>query len=210
MGRLDYKALNRRHLPHFQPPAATLFVTSRLAGSIPKSVLDRWAAEHRASQKRARSDVGQASSLSLVSQRRRFVEYEKMLHEGLCGPLWLKDTQVASIVSDAIMFWDSKKYAVDAYCVMPNHVHMVLAPLVTDSVTMDPSSLGAIMHSVKSYTANKANVVLSRIGEFWSVSRRQLKVDGGSVCIAYATCSFVARAEPNDSLSAALSIQRSR
>jgi len=105
--------------------------------------------------------------LSSAFQRRQFVEYEKLLHQAVCGPLWLRDPEVASIVSDAITFRDSQTYALDAYCVMPNHVHVVLAPLVTGGRDEDPASLASIMHSVKSYTANEANGVLNRRGSFW-------------------------------------------
>ncbi|HPG47214.1 MAG TPA: hypothetical protein PKW76_16175 [bacterium] len=31
----------RRHLPHYQPPEATYFVTFRLAGSLPNQVMPR-------------------------------------------------------------------------------------------------------------------------------------------------------------------------
>jgi hypothetical protein len=129
LGKLDYKTFYRRHLPHFQPPGGTLFVTFRLAGSIPQAVLNRWAADNRAQQQGMRSDVGQASSLSSAFQQSRFVEYENLLHRAACGPLWLKDPELATIVSDAMMFRDSETHVVDAYCVMPNHVHVVLAPL---------------------------------------------------------------------------------
>jgi REP element-mobilizing transposase RayT len=114
-----------------------------------------------------RSDLGQASSLSSAFQQRRFLEYENLLHQAVCGPLWLKDPELASIVSDAIMFRDSQTHAVDAYCVMPNHVHLVLAPLAKDGPDLEPTSLASIMHSVKSYTGNQANKVLNRGGSFW-------------------------------------------
>ena len=39
MNNLEYQIFYRRHLPHFQPPGATLFITFRLAGSIPEEVL---------------------------------------------------------------------------------------------------------------------------------------------------------------------------
>lgn len=41
----EYKQFHRRKLPHRHSPGATLFVTFRLAGSIPKSVLAIWKAE---------------------------------------------------------------------------------------------------------------------------------------------------------------------
>jgi hypothetical protein len=34
-----YKELTRRHLPHWHPPDSTLFVTFRLADTIPQSTL---------------------------------------------------------------------------------------------------------------------------------------------------------------------------
>jgi len=42
MSQFAYKPIYRRNLPHVQPPGATLFVTFRLAGSLPKHVLDEW------------------------------------------------------------------------------------------------------------------------------------------------------------------------
>jgi hypothetical protein len=45
MSTLEYKLFYRRHLPHIQPPGATLFVTFRLAGSIPAEVLQQLRAE---------------------------------------------------------------------------------------------------------------------------------------------------------------------
>lgn len=39
MSSLDYKPFYRQHLPHYQPPGATLFVTFRLANSLPANVL---------------------------------------------------------------------------------------------------------------------------------------------------------------------------
>jgi len=39
MNPLDYQYFYRKNLPHFQPPGASLFVTFRLAGSIPVTLL---------------------------------------------------------------------------------------------------------------------------------------------------------------------------
>jgi len=45
MSQFDYQQFYEGHLPHIQPPDATLFVTFRLADSIPKHVLRLWKAE---------------------------------------------------------------------------------------------------------------------------------------------------------------------
>ena len=41
MNQLSYKHTYVKNLPHIQPPGATLFVTYRLAGSLPASVIQR-------------------------------------------------------------------------------------------------------------------------------------------------------------------------
>ena len=43
----EYKQFYRRNLPHIHSPGATLFITFRLAGSIPKSVIRYWQAERQ-------------------------------------------------------------------------------------------------------------------------------------------------------------------
>jgi hypothetical protein len=42
---LESQLLYRRHLPHIQPPGATLFLTSRLADSLSSDAVDRLRAE---------------------------------------------------------------------------------------------------------------------------------------------------------------------
>lgn len=41
MNTLQYQAQYRRKLPHYQPLRATLFITYRLAESLPESVMEK-------------------------------------------------------------------------------------------------------------------------------------------------------------------------
>ena len=43
---------------------------------------------------------------------------------------------------------------------MPNHVHVVFQP-------KEPNKLAEILHSWKSYSAQRANMILSRRGALW-------------------------------------------
>ncbi|HEY1422257.1 MAG TPA: transposase [Candidatus Acidoferrum sp.] len=70
------------------------------------------------------------------------------------------DLQVARIVADAIRHFDGKNYRLLAWCVMPNHVHVVFTPLADHK-------LAAILHSWKSFSAKQANLLLGRTGHFW-------------------------------------------
>jgi hypothetical protein len=47
MGHFDYKTSYRRNLPHLQPRGVTIFVTFRLAGSLPASLIDQWQEERK-------------------------------------------------------------------------------------------------------------------------------------------------------------------
>jgi leucyl-tRNA synthetase len=67
---------------------------------------------------------------------------------------------VAALVEGALKHFDGDRYELLAWCVMPNHVHAIFRPLGLH----DPS---AILHSWKSFTANKANETLRRSGEYW-------------------------------------------
>jgi putative transposase len=195
MGNLDYKLLYRRNLPHFQPIGGTFFITFRLAGSLPQAVLRRWASENVISQRQRRrlrpastsgTERGDGNETDLSPEqafaqttleinRRRFIEFETLLHRVAAGPTWLADDRVAKIVADAITYRSDTVYSLDAYCIMPNHVHLVFSPLpdsnrIPDS-TMNAEeaerSLSSIMHSLKTYTAHEANKVLAREGQFW-------------------------------------------
>ncbi len=62
-------------------------------------------------------------------------------------------------------YLDGRKYALIAYCIMPNHVHVVFEPLLEKPEHY--YSLGNIMQSLKGYTAWQANQILGRKGAFW-------------------------------------------
>src|SRR5581483_10984806 len=54
-----------------------------------------------------------------------------------------------------------QRYRLLAWCLMPNHVHVVMDMLE------GKASLGAIVRSWKSFTARRANEQLGRSGAFW-------------------------------------------
>ena len=96
--------------------------------------------------------------------RREFAMMEKWLDRATVGPAWLGDQRVAKIVSDALHYRDGKKYRLDVFSIMLNHVHVVFKPKMIGD---EPRSLSSIMHSLKLYTAREANKILQRSGAFW-------------------------------------------
>ena len=184
MNTLNYKPFYRRNLPHIQPPGATFFVTFRLAGSLPQAVLSQWQKEkqqYEAEEARL-TDEHDRGNHERKWQRRWFRRFEVLLDQGQAGRTWLKDEQIAMLVAESLRYRDNRVYRLDAYCIMPNHVHVVFAPLPivgqvgnlryrqgeqVDNLPDEYYSLASILHSLKRYTAQQANRILGRNGAFW-------------------------------------------
>lgn len=167
MSNLEYQLFYRRHLPHFQPPGATLFVTFRLAGSIPAEVMRQLLAEAEAVDAMLARipDPQERVQRAYLEQRRLFGRWDTALDTADAGPFWLHNPQVAGLVAESMHYRDKRVYDLEAFCVMPNHVHMVYTPLIKKD--RDYHALPAIMHSLKLYTSRRANLHLEREGDFW-------------------------------------------
>jgi putative transposase len=182
---MEYKQFYRRKLPHIHSPGATLFVTFRLAGSLPKAVIEKWKQEkiwlekeQQRIEKLSESENNQKEDF-LNFHRRWFAKFEDVLHQEESNVVWLKDERVAELVADSLKYRDGKVYHLKAFCIMSNHVHVVFKPLLDEKslkeiqgsnplkfVSSIPT-LGAIMQSLKGYTAHEANKILNRTGQFW-------------------------------------------
>ena len=81
------------------------------------------------------------------------------------SPVWLRDPRIAALVAASLHHLNGQVYALDAFCIMPNHVHIVMKPLPKPDNTYH--ALISMMHSLKRYTARQANLMLERRGSFW-------------------------------------------
>lgn len=168
MNKLTYQHTYRRHLPHIQPPGATLFITFRLAGSLPSHVVE--ALRHKSNQRLAAkqqplSDPTLRQQAEYEEQKRFFAEIDRYLDTVQDGPHWLKNPLVAQNLINSLHFRHGKVYDLDTFCIMSNHGHVLFTPLPNE--TGGYHSLSAIMHSLKRRTAREANAILGRQGAFW-------------------------------------------
>ena len=140
---MDHKGwYSRGYLPHFDSNEVIQMIGFRLADSLPEHVYERMKIE-----------AGPADKTKITES------VEQYLDSGH-GACYLRDPRVASIVENAFLFFDNKRYRLLAWAIMPNHVH-VLAEMFPNF------DLPAVIHSWKSFTAKEANKVLGRTGEFW-------------------------------------------
>jgi putative transposase len=167
VNNLDYRLFYQRHLPHYQPPGATLFVTFRLANSIPAVVRERLLEEANQSKSALEriTDPQERAHEADLAQRRLFGKWDRALGTISNGPFWLRVHPIATLVCQGLCYRNGQVYDLDAFCIMPNHVHVVFTPLPKADGTYH--AMSAILHSLKRYTAHEANRLLERQGDFW-------------------------------------------
>ncbi len=154
----------KRHLPHIQPLGGIIFVTFRLANSLPKKVIDQLKYDYK-SLVRLSENNKQHKRIYDRKIHELINRYDKYLHKTSKGPFYLRKTEMADLVCDTMKYHNGKTYDLISYCVMPNHVHILLQPYEISIEEYVPIS--KIMHNIKSYTANRINKILGRKGQFW-------------------------------------------
>jgi REP element-mobilizing transposase RayT len=146
------------NLPHWTAEGATYHVVFRLGDSVPAEVAEEWRQEREALH--AKAATGQLSAKErLVLTRACSEKVEKFL-DGGHGNCELADPENALIVKEALAHFDGERCRIHTWCVMPNHVHVVVEP-------MPEHELPELLHSWKRYTSREINKRLDRTGELW-------------------------------------------
>jgi REP element-mobilizing transposase RayT len=148
-----------RHLTHQIRAGVPLFVTFNLKGSLPDEV---WAELLRERERLERESARPHESLADRKVRHSkmiFAMTDRHLDAGRNGPLHLKNERAAKSVENSILFGVPERYRLFAYCVMPNHVHVLLTPIMR---------YRKLMQGIKGYTAHEINGLLGLRGQvFW-------------------------------------------
>lgn len=143
-------------LPHWTLTHGGIYaVTFRLADSLPKTVLERFLGEREVLTKN--SDKTQKETERLAHLHSEKIEAYLDAGSGAC---WLKRDDIAALMATALTHFEGIRCRLHAWCVMPNHVHVLVEPLAGNGLI-------AIVHSWKSFVANGANRLLKRSGAFW-------------------------------------------
>jgi putative transposase len=126
-------------VPHWDSVGQPVFVTFRLAGSLPEN--------------RVFPPANLASGEA-------FQAIDKLLDHVRTGPFFLEQSEIAQMVLEAIRDGDNRfrRYELHAYAVMPNHVHLLVTSRVPNAKWLGP---------LKGFTGSMANRILERTGAFW-------------------------------------------
>ena len=125
---------SRGYLPHFESSDVTQHVTFHLADSLPQTVLLQLEAELK-TLPAAKRDV----------ERRKRVDAWIDAGHGSCV---LRKPAIADMVQASLLTFNSQRYRLLAWVVMPNHVHVLFQPL-------NGWTVAKIVAAWKKFTARK-------------------------------------------------------
>ena len=153
----DETRMSRRKLPHWEQDGCTYFVTFRMVDSLAQSQLQEWEEDLRIWKD---FHPPPWDAITQADYSRRFTARIHGWLDAGAGSCMLARPDVREVVVGAIRHFEGTRYNLDAFVVMPNHVHVLVTP-------WEPWGLGQIQHSWKSYTAHEINRLLGRTGAFW-------------------------------------------
>lgn len=132
---------SRGYLPHFDSGKVAQSVTFRLVDSLPQEKLNIL-----------------EEQLSLLpetlAERERRTSIEQWLDSGM-GCCVLRHPEIAELVQNALLRFDGERYHLVAWGIMPNHVHVLLEPIMP---------LASIVKSWKSWTGKYARSRAMELG----------------------------------------------
>jgi REP element-mobilizing transposase RayT len=153
----DEVRIARRRLPHWRQPGVSYFITCRLADSVPQPLLRQW-----------RHECGiwlrlHPQPWSVDEQREyeaRFIgRMQEWLDAGLSA-CHMRRSDVRAEVEGCLLQFDGNRYDIDAFVLMPNHVHAVIKPT-------SGYDLSTVLQGIKGVSANRCNKLLRYRATFW-------------------------------------------
>ncbi|HWD93133.1 MAG TPA: transposase [Verrucomicrobiae bacterium] len=131
----------RGYLPHFDAPGVTQFVTFQLHDSFP---------------------VTRNAEFEMIARETEDLAKRKQLEAWLDrghGKCCLRRNDVAKLVETVLLENDGRDYQLQAWSVMPNHIHLV--------VDVRQVPLVKLIHVWKGKSSREANKLLGWRGPFW-------------------------------------------
>ena len=139
----------RNYLPHFDNKQYQM-ITFRLYDSVPQKVIEIWKVQLNQNNQ----DINQSEN------NRRILRLIDQYEDSGYGQCFLKDNEAAKITHDSLHYYNHQKYNLICWCIMPNHVHVLIE-------IIGSNSLSTILHGWRSYSSKAINKVFNRSGKIW-------------------------------------------
>ena len=132
---------SRGYLPHLDAVGVVQSITFRLADSLPQAKLEQ-----------LRQAAQTLPAPLRDAKLRRAIDNWLDAGAGCCA---LRHPELAALMQETLLKFDGQRYRLVAWCVMPNHVHVLIEPRVP---------LAKIVQSWKSYTGRWAMARNAELG----------------------------------------------
>ena len=149
--------VHTRNLPHWAANKSLIFITYRLADSMPAAKLRVWQDE-RDEWLRLHPEPWDAATASEYYETFS-AKLDEMLDAGY-GSCILGREDCRNIVMENLLHFNGERYVLHSFVVMPNHVHV----LVEIERREDSAK---IVQGWKSYTSKRINEVVGSEGQVW-------------------------------------------
>jgi REP element-mobilizing transposase RayT len=153
----------QRYLPHQLGAGQSYFITFRLVGSLPLEVLARLREEHILLEREAAAHRAAGHpDKPYDRQKRWFGHFDASLDAATAGPAYLNQPAIGLTVAQTLQFYHEQgAYVLLAYCIMPNHVHLVV------NLPEEAPLLARTLQRIKSFTARHINEAHCSNGRVW-------------------------------------------
>ena len=144
---------SRGYLPHWDFADSVQAITFRLADSLPNNVIKEWKRELQVLINSQDPHISQKAKMEL---HQRISRYE----DNGYGSCLLAKPKHAKIVQDLLLKGHGMTYKLIDWCIMPNHVHVLIRLL-------DDTSLGKVIKHWKAPSAIQINQAEGKTGSVW-------------------------------------------
>lgn len=155
--RLSEVSRDRRMLPHWHLAGGTYFVTFRQADSISRETQEQWSRLKK--EWLAKYPKPWTNETTQLFRKTFSTRMENLLDAGY-GSCHLGRERVRKILFDSMLCFQGERYHLDSLVIMPNHVHVIVAPLA-------PFNLSKILHTWKSFSSQEICREFKISAPFW-------------------------------------------
>ncbi|MDD3562994.1 MAG: transposase [Candidatus Cloacimonetes bacterium] len=155
-----------RSLPHWSNGLSPVFITYRLKFTLPAAKAIELNEMKTEWYKELQSLKSEAKEAKLKTKDGLFFAwFDELISKSDEVPHFLQEKEITDIIADSFRYFDRVRYELIAYCIMPNHVHVLILPLEQENGKAYP--LSHITYTWKKFTAAAINRRLAKGGNLW-------------------------------------------
>ncbi len=155
-----------RNLPHLFADDKPIFITYRLDFTLPQKVMQDYSRliEDWIRDLEDLSDAERARHLKDKDQR-FFAWFDRLIAVSPEVPQLLHKDGIREIIEESFKHFDGVRYTLLSYCIMPNHVHVLIYPKLQEDGLI--FSIPHIVYTWKKFTGTAINRILGKQGSLW-------------------------------------------